>query len=65
MAFVNTEFNKDTDWPDIELLLGSLNLAQDGGFVYNNNLLRLKKEVKHTRGISEEVAAKMAATHEY
>ena len=45
VAFVNSDFNTDRDWPDIELVHSSLNIAQDAGFVYNNNIFRIKNEV--------------------
>ena len=48
VAFVNTKYSKNWEWPDIELVQGNLNMAQDGGIVNNNNLLRFKDEVKTT-----------------
>ena len=45
VAFVNTKFNEDHYWPDVEFLMASLNIAADAGFFLNNNLFRFREDV--------------------
>ncbi|CAG0900718.1 unnamed protein product [Darwinula stevensoni] len=38
VAFVNTSHAADPDWPDIELLMGALTIATDGGNFYKRRI---------------------------
>ncbi|CAG0902196.1 unnamed protein product [Darwinula stevensoni] len=44
IAFVNTSYERDPDWPDIELFFGTLTIGTDGGIFYRRRL-----------GLTEEV----------
>ncbi|CAG0899497.1 unnamed protein product, partial [Darwinula stevensoni] len=35
VAFVNTSYASDPDWPDIEMLLSALTIGTDGGYIYS------------------------------
>lgn len=38
LAFVNTKYNEDKEWPDIELVLGASSLATDGGTILKEDI---------------------------
>ncbi|CAG0891067.1 unnamed protein product [Darwinula stevensoni] len=38
IAFVNTSYERDPDWPDIELFFGTLTIGTDEGLIYRRRL---------------------------